>query len=516
MNVICYKRVSTDEQADRGVSLQNQEDILLRYCQLKNYNVVQIYTEDFSGKNFERPEWRRLMEYCNTHKGKVNLILTTKWDRWSRNHYDAMTQIKLLGKMGIVVDTVEQPLDLTNPDNKVLLALYLTIPEVENDKNSMRTTECSRKARMMGCWTGTSPRGYNNFRSEIDKRSTLIPSKDAHLIVEAFEKMASGLCSADEVRKYMNSKGLKISKNQFLNIIRNVVYTGRIWVKQFKDQPETIVTGIHPPLVSDELFAAANQVLSGRKRKMVFKKDKSELYPLKGHLKCSVHNLSLTGGKSKGRYGVYHYYLCTYKHKACKRYPVDLIHSLIEEKLKEIQFGAGVISSYKSVLTKMFEVEDADRLKSIKHLNLELEKLEGQKSVLQTNFLNQTIEVKEYREMKQMIDSKVFEVNSKLTEFGNQISPIKDYLNNHVPMMENILDYYLKSDGKTKNKILSCILSEKISFDENKDAAISFTTPVSILINAGKGLKKGRKEKEVRNDLLSYMAPPSGLEPETL
>ncbi len=207
------------------------------------------------------------------------------------------------------------------------------------------------------------------------------------------------------------------------------------------------------------------------------------------------------------RYGVYHYYLCIYKHKVCKRYAVDFIHGLIEEKLKEIQLGAGVISSYKSVLTKMFEVEDADRLKSIKHLNLEPEKLEGQKSVLQTNFLNQTIEVKEYREMKQMIDSKVFEVNSKLTEFGNQISPIKDYLNNHVPMMENILDYYLKSDGKTKNKILSCILSEKIGFDENKDAAISFTTPVSILINAGKGLKKGRKEKEVRNDLLSYMAP---------
>lgn len=143
----------------------------------------------------------------------------------------------------------------------------------------------------------------------------------------------------------------------------------------------------------------------------------------------------------------------------------------------------------------MFEVEDADRLKSIKRLNSELEKLDGQRSVLQSNFLNQTIELQEYREMKQMIDSKVYEINSQLTEIEQQKSPIKDYLNNHVPMMENILDYYLKSDGKTKNKILGCILSEKITFDENKDAAISFTPPVSILINASKGLKKGRKEK---------------------
>lgn len=83
-------------------------------------------------------------------------------------------------------------------------------------------------------------------------------------------------------------------------------------------------------------------------------------------------------------------------------------------------------------------------------------------------------------------------------------------------MLENILDYYQKSDGKTKNKILSCILSEIISFDENKDATINFVTHVSILLNASKVLKRGKKEKEVRNDLLSSFAPPSGLEPETL
>lgn len=516
MKVICYKRVSTDDQADRGVSLQNQEDVLLRYCQLKGYNVVGIYTEDYSGKDFERPEWKKVIEYCRSNKGKVTLILTTKWDRFSRNQYDAMTQIKLLGKMGIRVDTVEQPLDLTNPDNKVLLALYLTIPEVENDKNSIRTTECSRKARMMGCWTGTAPRGYKNHRSKVDKRSTLIPSDDAPLIVEAFEKMATGLYSADEVRRLMNSKGMKISKNQFLNIIRNVAYTGRIGVKPFKDQPATIVTGIHPALISDELFAAANQVLNGRKRKMVFKQDKSDLYPLKGHLRCKVHHLSLTGGKSKGRYGVYHYYQCTVKHANCKRYPINQVHEMVERKLGEVQFGAGVISSYKSVLSKMFEVEDADRIKSINQLKSELEKLEGQKNVLQTNFLNQRIDVEEYREMKQMIDSKMYDVRSNLSDLEDQVSPIKDYLNNHIPMLENILDYYQKSDGKTKNKILSCILSEKITFDENKDAAISFVTPVSILLNASKSLKRGKKEKEIKNDLLSYLAPPVGLEPTTL
>jgi hypothetical protein len=95
-------------------------------------------------------------------------------------------------------------------------------------------------------------------------------------------------------------------------------------------------------------------------------------------------------------------------------------------------------------------------------------------------------------------------------------APIKEYLNNHVPMLENILTYYREADGKTKNKILSCILSEKITFDENKDAAIKFVTPVSILINACKGLEGTKNKKEVENDLLSIIAPPAGLEPATL
>ena len=40
--------------------------------------------------------------------------------------------------------------------------------------------------------------------------------------------------------------------------------------------------------------------------------------------------------------------------------------------------------------------------------------------------------------------------------------------------MENLLEFYQNSNGKTKKKILSCIFSEKIHFDENKVAAISF------------------------------------------
>jgi len=74
-------------------------------------------------------------------------------------------------------------------------------------------------------------------------------------------------------------------------------------------------------------------------------------------------------------------------------------------------------------------------------------------------------------------------------------------------MLENLLEFYKNSDGKTKKKILSCIFSEKIHFDENKVAAICFQKPIEVLLNASKVLQGSKKEKEVKIDLLPTLAP---------
>jgi site-specific DNA recombinase len=515
MKVICYRRVSTDEQAEKGFSLQHQEDVLRRYCEINKYEIVGMYTDDYSGKTFDRPKWREVIDYCKRNRQDVDLILFTKWDRWSRNHLDAQNEIRKLRDLGISVNSVEQPLDFNNPDNKVLLALYLTIPEIENDKNSIRTTEGSRKARLLGCWTGTAPRGYKNVRTEDDK-STLIPNPEASIIGECFQRLAGGMYSVSEVRTWLNSRGVKLSKNQFYNLIRNITYTGKVYVKPYKKEPERIVEGLHQRIVSDEIFAAANQVLRNRRRKMIFHEDKSDLYPLKGHLKCIKHNLSLTAGKSKGRYGLYHYYLCTPKHDNCKRYPIADVHEIVEKKLGEIQFAAGILGSYRSILEKHFKVQDSDRLKEIREFEGELEKLKNRRAVINGRMMDEQITLQEYREMKELVDSKIYKVEKDLIELKGRTAPFKEYLNEHIPMLENLQSYYKNSDGKTKNRILSCILSEKIYFREDNSAAIQFSESINLLLHISNELQRSKNKKEVISDLLSNMAPPAGLEPATL
>jgi len=64
-------------------------------------------------------------------------------------------------------------------------------------------------------------------------------------MIEAFNMLASGTYSADEVRKWLNDNKLKISKNTFLRCMRNPVYIGKIRTGEWKKEPSQDVPGLH-------------------------------------------------------------------------------------------------------------------------------------------------------------------------------------------------------------------------------------------------------------------------------
>ena len=80
-----YFRVSTDEQAEKGYSLRSQQEVLLKYCELNHITVREVFIEDYSAKTFFRPEWKKYLLRLRKHRGRAELLLFTKWDRFSRN-----------------------------------------------------------------------------------------------------------------------------------------------------------------------------------------------------------------------------------------------------------------------------------------------------------------------------------------------------------------------------------------------------------------------------------------------
>lgn len=338
-NVLIYIRVSTDEQSNQGYSLEYQEILTTRHCELRKYNILQLYKEDYSAKTFERPQWRNLIAYIKANKGLVNKLVFSRWDRFSRNQSDAQSMIKQLEKLNVIIDCVEQPLDLESPETLLTLSIYTAIPEIENRKISIRTIEGMRQASLNGCWVGKKPLGYDRdwiLKNTQRKNATLKPNSDAIIVKKIFEYFTKGELSADAIRKrIVKDYDRSISKQGVLDILTNCAYLGKVKVKAYKDEPEMVVKGYHEAIISEDVFKEAHEILSGKRRRHI-RKDNKEFFPLKDIIKCSVCGLSFTASVTTKNKGLnkYPYYHCS-KTKGHDRFAVDLIHTCFETVLKD-------------------------------------------------------------------------------------------------------------------------------------------------------------------------------------
>ena len=105
---VIYTRVSTDEQAEKGFSLLHQKTVLEQYAKINNINILMHYEEDYSAKDFDRPEFKKLKEYSKANNKSVDLILFTRWDRFSRNDQEANNMLEWFNNQGINVNSMEK------------------------------------------------------------------------------------------------------------------------------------------------------------------------------------------------------------------------------------------------------------------------------------------------------------------------------------------------------------------------------------------------------------------------
>lgn len=175
---------------------------------------------------------------------------------------------------------------------------------------------------------------------------------------------------------------------------------------------------------------------------MDFKTDKSDIYPLKGHLCRLKHNRTLSAYVSTGRSNKYHYYICTKPHVKCERYPIDDVHNQVERILSNIQLSAQLISSYRTVLEGMFELDDANRKKSIQKIGIDIEKLNKRRTFVEEQYMDGLIIASEYQDLRNNINSRLFEEKRKLQESMEVLSPFKEYLDKQVPMLDDLVGFY--------------------------------------------------------------------------
>lgn len=460
-NAIIYTRVSTDEQAQKGYSLGYQREILEKHCLINGIKVLAHFQEDYSAKTFNRPEFNKLLDYVKKNKKEINLLLVVRWDRFSRNATDALNMIREMRNYGVSVESVEQNIDLSIPENKLMLMIFLTVPEIENDRRSLSTRGGMYKAMREGRWVSNPPIGYKISRDELNK-PIIIPDEKAPLISELFEKFATGMYSQEELRRQYRKRGLNISKSHINRIFNNPAYIGKIRIPEFQKEQETVVEGLHIPIVEPETFAKVQSILNRSIRKGKLLQPKDENLPLRQHLICPNCNRKMTGSASKGNGGKYYYYHCQ---RGCNaRFRADLMHMDFNLYLSQIKIDENISKLYLAILEDVFSQNSENNSKELNKIEKELEVQKQNLRKIDDKFINGEIEQETHKRLVDSIRDKMSNLEADKAEKSIVDSDFKNYLDFGFNLLSNLDKFYNEADLETKDKLLSSIFPEKLIY----------------------------------------------------
>jgi site-specific DNA recombinase len=194
--VVIYVRLSTTRQKEEGYSIDAQKEKITQFCHAAGHEVVAIFEEDFSARDLmSRPKYQELKNFVRNNEEKISNVFVLSWNRLCRNVSEALEEIEWFKKFGVEVNAVEQWLDWSVPDSKILLNIYLITPEIENDKVSVYVEYANRESERQGELT-LAPKGYKYQLDQASKKIQLrLDEPDASFVKEAFKKSAA--CEGD-------------------------------------------------------------------------------------------------------------------------------------------------------------------------------------------------------------------------------------------------------------------------------------------------------------------------------
>lgn len=345
--VAAYLRLSKEEfnNEKESNSITNQRQIINDYLEEhKEYKLVDYYIDDgYSGTNFDRPEFKRMLE--DIKNKKIDIILIKDLSRLGRNYIEVGNYVEVVfPTMGVSVisandNTVINCLDYYKDDNFTFKNLF----------NDMYAKDISKKVRSSlivkknnGEFIGKlAPYGY--IKDPNDKHKFLIDKDVAHIIKKIFDMILDGK-SRKEIANFLNDNDI-LTPSEYLNIntnkdekvkkkwnsemvnsiLRNENYTGTLFQGKKRklnyrvdrkiniDKENWIVTqNHHEAIISKETFDKVQNILD---RKPKVNKDGS-IDILSGILKCKCCGSNMIKRTSKGK--IYYYCSNYYRKKKCE------------------------------------------------------------------------------------------------------------------------------------------------------------------------------------------------------
>ncbi len=251
MRVALYVRVSTEDQAREGYSLDAQERRLIGYCTLRDWEIGDISRDEgFSGTNTGRPEYQRMMSEME----RWDTIMVVKMDRIHRNsmNFTMMMDELRCNDKGFV--SLTDRFDTNTAMGRFVMDIVQRMAQLESEVIGERVkTAMTQKAESGDGPMGSGePYGYRYSNGEL-----VIIESEAEVVRSIFDLYLAGNSMADIASSLTNANVPSKTRGQWSRqaisrILHNPLYAGYLrW-------DDHIYKSDMPAIVSEGTFCAVS------------------------------------------------------------------------------------------------------------------------------------------------------------------------------------------------------------------------------------------------------------------
>lgn len=500
--IAIYCRVSTDEQAEFGYSIDEQKRLLEEWCKANDYIIYKCYSDrGISGKNIkDRPALKELLS--DAKEGKFDMVISWKINRVSRKLEDVLKIVSLLEKNNITFKSYSEPFETDTPAGRMQFQMMALIGEFERGTIAQNVKMGMIAKAKSGNWCGGRVLGYdlvpNNSPEEEKKGKNKleINEKEAEIVRFIFNEYSKGKgykAITNQINKlgYKTKKGNNFSVGSIRDILTNPVYIGEIrynvrqnWSEKRRRNinPNPIrVKGKHEAIIDRELWDKVQLILESKKGKPSRIYDGE--YPLTGILRCPKCGAGMvisrtTNTLADGTKKRIAYYCCgNWKNKGTSvcnsnTIRVDKANEYVFKKIEELVSNEAMIKA----VVKNINKERKDKVKPAKRLlgdiDKELEKLDKRKRKIFEAYEDDILTKEEFQIRKDELNEKIRILEEEKKPLLNTISEdvseeipyefIKDILMNFSKVLNSSVS------REQQKKLLHMIISE-ITMNESRE-----------------------------------------------
>ena len=453
-----YTRRSFDDNEDfESNTITNQKELITNFLsEIPNMNIVDFYIDDgFTGTNFNRPDFKRLMD--DIKYKKINCIVVKDLSRLGRNYIEVGKYIEeVFPLMELRIISINDNVDsYLNPKSisDLIIPIKNLINETYSRDISQKVSSAYKTMAKAGKFVGgTSPYGYTFDPN--DKHHLIINENEAKIVRKIYNMALNG-DGRIKISKYLNEKGILCRKelqrrekhNLSLNpnleesrcywstttigrILTSEVYIGNLEQLKttnksykdksiiYKEEDEWIrVKNTHDAIISKEIFKKV-QTIKNINLRPHKKGNNFSIY--NGILKCSSCGRAMIKQEdNRGKRNLSNYFCATYLRVNKKCTPHKIKSSDLDKiVLESIQLHIKLVVELERSLKKMFWKNNKDSIESeyqnnIKLAEIKINRLKEQKKEYYESWKFGKIEKNDFIKRADEIEKEISLINEK-------------------------------------------------------------------------------------------------------